>query len=147
MLLNCGVGEDSWESLGPQEIQPVNPIHWKDWCWSWNSNTLATWCKELTHWKRHWCWERLKAGGGDWRGWQRMRWLDGITDWIVGDGQGGLACWSLWGHKELDRTEPLNWTELIMVNYKRKRGPFTGCKTFSLPLAAPKPWSQFWSLS
>ena len=33
-------------------------IHWKDWCWSWNSNTLATWCKELTHWKRPWCWAR-----------------------------------------------------------------------------------------
>ena len=43
-------------------------IHWKDWCWSWISNTLATWCKEL--WKRPWCWERLKAGGeGDGRGW------------------------------------------------------------------------------
>ena len=26
----------------------------KDWCWSWNSNTLATWCEELTHWKRPW---------------------------------------------------------------------------------------------
>ena len=45
-------------------------IHWKDWCWSWNSNTLATWCKDLTPWKRPWCWERLKAGGeGDDRGW------------------------------------------------------------------------------
>ena len=31
--------------------------------WSWNSNTLATWCKELTYWKRPWCWERLKVGG------------------------------------------------------------------------------------
>ena len=50
---------------------------WKDWCWSWNSNTLATWGEELTHWKRPWCWERLKAGGE--RGRQRMRWLDGIT--------------------------------------------------------------------
>ena len=50
-------------------------IHWKDWCWSWNPNTLVTWCKELTHWKRPWCWERLKAGAeGD----DRMRWLDGI---------------------------------------------------------------------
>ena len=38
--------------------------------WSWNSNTLAIWCEELTHWKRPWCWERLKAGGeGDDRGW------------------------------------------------------------------------------
>ena len=45
-------------------------IHWKDWCWSWKSNTLATWCEELTHWKRPWCWERLKAEGeGDDRGW------------------------------------------------------------------------------
>ena len=45
-------------------------IHWKGWCWSWGSNTLANWCKELTtHWKRPWCWERLKAGGeGDDRG-------------------------------------------------------------------------------
>ena len=48
-------------------------IHWKDWCWSWNSNTLVKWCEKLTHWKRPWCWERLKAGGeggnGGWDGW------------------------------------------------------------------------------
>ena len=45
-------------------------IHWKDWCWNWNCNTLATWCKELTHWKRPWCWERLRAGEEeDNRGW------------------------------------------------------------------------------
>ena len=80
MLLNCGVVEDSWESLGLQGNQTSQSlrksslnIHWKDWCWSWNSNTLATWCKELTHWKRPWCWERLRAGGegGDreWDGW------------------------------------------------------------------------------
>ena len=55
-----------------KEISPLGliSIHWKDWCWSWNSNTLATWCKELTHLKRPWCWERLKVGGeGDDRGW------------------------------------------------------------------------------
>ena len=45
-------------------------IHWKDWCWSWNSNTLAAWCEELTHLKRPWFWERLKVRGeGDNRGW------------------------------------------------------------------------------
>ena len=33
--------------------------------------------REPTHWKRPWFWERLRAGG---EGWQRMRWLDGITD-------------------------------------------------------------------
>ena len=43
-------------------------IHRKDWCWSWSSNTLATWCEEPAHWKRPWCWERLKSEGGD-RGW------------------------------------------------------------------------------
>ena len=49
--------------------ESVLNIYWKDWCWSWNSNTLATWCKELTHLKRPWCWERLKAVEGDDRGW------------------------------------------------------------------------------
>ena len=52
-------------------------IHWKDWCWSWSSDPLATWCKELTHLKSSWCWETLKVGGeGD----NRMRLLDGIND-------------------------------------------------------------------
>ena len=69
--------EKTWKSLGKQG-DPTSPswrksvlnIHWKDWCWSWNSNTLATWCEELTHSKRPWCWERLKAGReGDDRGW------------------------------------------------------------------------------
>ena len=55
-------------------------IHWEDWCWSWNSNTLATWCKELIHWKRPWCWEKLKAGGeGDDRGWDG--WMASLTWW------------------------------------------------------------------
>ena len=42
------------------------------------SNTSATWCKKLTHWKSPWCWERLKTGGE--AGWQRMKWLDGIIN-------------------------------------------------------------------
>ena len=44
-------------------------VLWKEWCWSWNSNTLATWCEELTRLKRPGCWERLKARKGDDRGW------------------------------------------------------------------------------
>ena len=52
----------------------------KDWFWSWNSNTLATWCEELTHLKRPWCWERLKAGeGGDNRRWEG--WMASPTRW------------------------------------------------------------------
>ena len=38
------------------------PMNTQDWCWSWNANTLATWCEELTHLQRPWCWERLKVG-------------------------------------------------------------------------------------
>ena len=51
-----------------KEISPEYSL--EDWCWSWSSNTLATWWEELTHWKRSWRWEKLKAGGkGDNRGW------------------------------------------------------------------------------
>jgi len=52
----------------------------KDWCWSWSSNTLATWCEEPTHWKRPWCWEGLKAGAeGDGKGWDG--WMASLTRW------------------------------------------------------------------
>ena len=54
-----------------KEINPLN-IHWKDWCWS--SDTLATWFEEPTHWKRPWCWERLRAGG------EGVTQLDGIIN-------------------------------------------------------------------
>ena len=57
------------------------------------------------------------------RGRQRVRWWDGISNsmdmsgWTPGvaDGQGGLVCCCSWGHKELDRTEWLNWTELSVI--------------------------------
>ena len=125
MLVNCGVGEDSWESLGLQG-DPTSPFWkrsalgflWREWCWSWNSSTLVTSCEELTHWKRPWCWEGLGAGGeGDDRGWDG--WMASLTRWAwvwvnsgVCDGQGGLACCDSWGRKESDMTERLNWTEL-----------------------------------
>ena len=93
-------------------------VHWKDWCWSWSSNTLTTRYEGLTHWKR-------SDAGKDWRqnekGMKRMRWLDGIIESMdmslsklleFTQGQGSLACHSPWAHKELDRTKQLNWTEL-----------------------------------
>ena len=126
MRLNCDVGEDSWESLG-QQRDPTSPsqrksvlnIHWKDWCWSWNSNTLATWCKILTHWKRPWCWK-------DWRLEKKGTTEDEMVGWHhqlnghefeqtpgVSEGQGSLVCCIPWGHKDSDRTEQLNLTEYI----------------------------------
>ena len=101
MPLNCGVGEDSWESLRLQG-DPTSPfwrrsvlgVHWKDWCWSWNYNTFATWCEELTHLKRPWCWERLRAGGEgndrEWDGWMASPtqwtwvWVDSGSWWSTG---------------------------------------------------------------
>ena len=85
-LSNCA-GEDSWESLGLQGDQTSQSqrkstlnIHWKDWGWSWSSNTLITWCEELTQWKRPWCWKRLRAGWEkDDRGWDD--WIAAPTQW------------------------------------------------------------------
>ena len=143
MRLNCDFGEESWVSLGLQgdptslsERKSVLNIHWKDWCWSWNSNTLATWCELLTHVERPWCWERLKPGGeGDDRGWNG--WMASLTQWTwvwVKSGSywctgrpGMLQCMELQrvGHKwetELNwnkwRLE--QWLRIIVINWTSK---------------------------
>ena len=82
------------------------------------SITLATWCKELTHRRRPWCWERLKAGGEG--GWQRMRWLDGTAD---SKGMSLSKLQELLMNREVwhpavhgvtkSRTQLSDWTELI----------------------------------
>ena len=86
MPSSSGAGEVSWESLGQQDQTSQSKrkstlnIHWKDWCWSWSSSTLVTWCKELTHWKRLWCYERVRARG---EGYHR-RWdgrMASLTHW------------------------------------------------------------------
>ena len=87
----------------------------------WNSNTLATWCEELTHLERPWCWERLRAGEGDDRGWDG--WLASPTQWTWVWVDSGSWWWT-WrpgmlrsmGLKELDTTEWLNWTELTATD-------------------------------
>ena len=72
--------------MGTNDIKPINPkgnqlnIHLRDWCLSWSSSILATWCEELTHWKRPGCWERLRAGGeGGNSGWDG--WMASLTQW------------------------------------------------------------------
>ena len=70
-----------------KEVQPVHPKGDQSWIFvgktdaeAESCNTLATWCEELTHWKRPWCWERLKVGGeGDDRGWDG--WMASPTRW------------------------------------------------------------------
>ena len=75
----------------PSILKEILNIHWKDWCWSWNSNTLAIWWEKLTHWKRPWCWDRLEAGGeGDDRGWDGWMASPNSMDMSLG------KLWSLW---------------------------------------------------
>ena len=124
MLLNYGVEEDRWESFGlqggparPSLRRSVLCVRWKDWCWNWNSSTLATWCEELTHLKRPWCWESLKAGGeGDDIGWDGLMASPTQWTWIWASSRswwwtGKPGVLQSWGRKELDTTEQLNWTE------------------------------------
>ena len=85
MLLNCGAGEHSWESLGLQgdqtspksERKSTLNIHWKDWCWSWSS---ILWPPDVKSWLIGKTLMLGKIEGRRRRGWQRTRWLDGITD-------------------------------------------------------------------
>ena len=108
---------------GCKEIQAVHSkgnqlnTHWKDWCWSWNSSTLATWCEELSRWKRPGCWERLKAGGeGDDRGWDGC--MASLTQWTwVWVSSGSLVmdreAWGAAVHGVTkSQTRVSNWTEL-----------------------------------
>ena len=91
-------------------------VHWKDWCWSWNSNTLATKWEELTHFKRPWWWERLKAGGEGMTGDEMVGWHHRLSGRVSVNSrswwwQGSLVCCGSWDRKESDTTEQLNWPE------------------------------------
>ena len=97
-------------------MKSVLNIHWKDWCWSWNSNTLAIWCEELTHWKIPWCWERLKVEGeGDDRGWDV--WMASLTQWTWVSATPGVGmtreAWHPAVHQvSKSQTWLSDWTEL-----------------------------------
>ena len=118
--------EESLRLQGDQTSQSerkstVN-IHWKDWCWSWSFNTLATirW-PAPTHWKKPWCWERLRTRGeGDDRGWDgwmaSLMWHEFKQTPEGSEGQGSLACCHPWGRKELDMTEWLNYNSNLKFN-------------------------------
>ena len=131
MLLNCGFGEDSWESPGLQGDQTspfwrrsVLNIRWNNWCWSWNSNTLPPDVK-------NWLIRKDPDAEKDWRQVEKATTEDEMVGWHhwltgheseqalkVGDGCGGLTCFSPWGFKESDTTEQLNWTEHSTSNHQ-----------------------------
>ena len=127
MLLNCGVGEDSWESLGLQR-DPTSPF-WRSTLDFFGRNdakaeTPVLWPPHVKSWLigkdpdagRDWGQEEKGTTEDEMAGWHH--WLDEReSEWTpgVGDGQGGLACCYSWGHKESDMTATeLNWTELML---------------------------------
>ena len=121
MLLNCGVGEDLWESLGLQgdptsqsQKKSVLNIHWKTEA---EAETPVLWPPDVKNWLIEKTLMLGKIEGRRRRGWQRnemVGWHHHLNGHAfeqalgVGDGQGGLACCSPWGCKELDMTEWLN---------------------------------------
>ena len=114
--------------LDCKEIQPVNPRGNQSWIFIGRTDAegetailWATWCEELTYWKRPWCWKRLKAGGerGD-RGWDG--WMASPTRWTrvwASSGSwwrtGKPGVLQSMGSQDSDMTERLNWTEEIVA--------------------------------
>ena len=129
MLLNFGVGEDSWESLGLQGIQPVHSKGDQPWVFFGRNDARA----KLLYFGHHmqgvdWLEKTVILGGiggrkkkgtseDEMAGWHhRLNGHDFGWTLGVGDRQGDLACCNSWGRKESDTTEWLNWTELKLRN-------------------------------
>ena len=124
MLLNCGVGEDSWERS--KEIQEVHSEGDQPWDFFGRTDAKAEipvlWPPHAKSWLigkdcdagRDWGQEEKGTTEDEMAGWHH--WLDGReSEWTlgVGDGQGGLVCCDSWGCKESDTIERLIWSEWI----------------------------------
>ena len=128
MLLNCGVEEDTWESLGLQGDQPVHSEGDRPWDFFGRNDAKAEtpvlWPPHVKSWLigkdcdagRGWGQEEKGTTEDEMAGWHHG--LDGREfEWTagVGDGQGSLACCDSWGCKESDMTEWLNWTKYYIL--------------------------------
>ena len=129
MLLNCGVGEDSSESLGLRG-EPVHPKGDQSWVFIGRTNVEA---KTAIFWPpdtKSWLIGKDPDAGKSWRREEKGTTEDEMVGWHhrhnghgfgwtpgVGDRQGDLVCCGSWGHKKSDTTEWLNWTELIVFNF------------------------------
>ena len=129
MLLNYGVGEDSWESLGLQGVQPVHSEGDQSWDFFGRNDAKAEtpvlWPPHAKSWltEKDWCWQGLRAGGeGDDRGWDG--WIASLTRWTwVSVNSGRWWCTGRPGMLRFmgsqtvghDWATELNWTELIVI--------------------------------
>ena len=124
MLLNCGIGEDSWEFLGQREIPSVHLKGNQSWIFigrtDAEADTAILWPPDA----KSWLISKDPDVGKDWRQEEKGMTEDEMVGWHhwlnghefeqalgVGDGQGVLACCSPWGCKELDIIEQLIWTK------------------------------------
>ena len=136
-------GNQSWRFTGRTDAEAETP------------NTLATWCEELTHLKRSWCWERLKVGEGDDRGWDG--WLASLTQWTWVWVNSGSWWWTgrpgvlqSMGSQRVghDWVTELNWTvaQLLVSWQTRTQSEYTflGHSYCCLKMARV-PWQQSYS--
>ena len=125
MLLSCGIGEDSWESLGLKEIKPVHPKRNQSWIFIgrtdgeaeapilWPPDAKNCLLGKDPYAVKDWRQEEKEMTEDEMAGWHHG--LDAHeSEWTLGDGdgQGGLACCDSWNCKESYTTERLSGTEL-----------------------------------
>ena len=105
-------GDHPWVFFGRNDVKAETAVLWpphvKSWLIGKDSDAGRDWGQEEKGMT-----EDEMARWHHWPDGHEFEWTPG-----VGDGQGGLVCCNSWGHKELDTTEWLNWTELICFYWK-----------------------------
>ena len=146
MLLNCGVGEDSWESLDCKEIKPVNPKGNQSWICIGRTAAEAEAPILRSRDVKNWLIGKDGDAGKDWRQEEKGMTEDEMVGWHqwlnghefeqalgVGDGQGRLAVHGV----AKSQTRLSNWTELKQRNCLQKKGLGTQRGMLSAPLKHP----------
>ena len=133
--------------LDCKEIQPVHPKENQSWIFFGRTDADAEAPIFWPHDSKHWLIRKDPDAGKDWRQEEKVMAKDEMVGWYhqldghefeqargVGDGQGGLACCSAWGHKESDTTERLNWTELSILALRFSYNDFIILKYVLYPI-------------